>query len=176
MIDDRVLTTHERRISEKVRFYMRLRGLIFYGALEQWGIVTEEDYHTLLDHSTPIKKHEHHILARKIGSLSATDLYVTGKILEHFPDEYVVADNRYYYYLGERTLTHKNIYLERSPRRNPNQEYIYRLIDKGSSGHNLVMVRSMTLSESADFTDSELDMYIRDHMLSEYKQEIRRAS
>jgi hypothetical protein len=180
-------------IDKKLLFHLSLSGLSFGGILDRWRIVDQsilsmvsytDSMYELYDHRTPIVPDKYCIHAEEYRSYEGyrpeVSKYITDIIRKHYPDDYVVATDAKYYWLGERIFTHSNIVLEQE-RRPLSDIMSYLLIDKGqhSKGRRVVArydVSMMSSLYNARHPQDGLEEEIFRNLIAQYKKEIRRAS
>lgn len=172
----------ESTISNKLRFTLRLKGLTFGGVLENWGITIgsegDKPYNNI-GHMESIVPNLHHICYRLPQPASTNmhrSLRFTDVARAHYPDEYVVTTDEHYFYLGAREFTHDNMILR--------QEYVdhwgdcvrFALIDAGVRGNTpTVVLRSTVSAQFLQGPSIDYHKMIKDDMLKQYKEIIRRG-
>lgn len=182
-INEEILNNmYDLMIPNKLRFKFRLQGLEFGGVLDKWGL-TSVDTHTnmprtKLSHQHILQPNKHCIFhQRKIGHHKETKLAFTDIVRSHYSEDYVVATNKYYYFLGERTLTHTNINLKLLYTDHFRGITVVALVDCGPAGDRSTEVLKLEISDQLFLMDSSIEHrdMIRANMLDQYKEMIRRG-
>lgn len=172
----------ESTISNKLRFTLRLKGLTFGGVLENWGITIgsegDKPYNNI-GHMESIVPNLHHICYRLPQPASTNmhrSLRFTDVIRAHYPDEYVVTTDEEYFYLGERAFTHDNMILRQEYVDRWGDRVIFALVDAGVRGNTpKVVLKTEVGARILESSNIEYERMIKDDMLKQYKEIIRRG-
>lgn len=173
----------ESTISNKLRFTLRLKGLTFGGVLENWGITIgsegDKPYNNI-GHMESIVPNLHHIYyhlpqpAAPTGSRRS--LRFTDVTRAHYPDEYVVTTDEHYFYLGAREFTHDNMILQQECVDHWGDCVRFALIDAGVRGNTpKVVLKTEVGARMLESSNIEYERMIKDDMLKQYKEIIRRG-
>lgn len=165
---------HER-IPPKLIFHFRLKGLEYGGFLDEWVVYPHREGVLRFMPSEKASHRQPIIVDRTFISAKKFDGVTTEVIRSHYPDDYVATTDTYYYYLGERKMTHNNIEMVED-RSRLDGAHIYRLFDYGDGREQVATFAMQWHITHLDYSMSPDVMYnIREQLFRKYKAELRRG-